>query len=376
MLGSMTRRLAVVMAGVAALALAGCGEAGKPGTTAAKDQTLKIYNWSDYIDPDLLKEFTAETGIKVVYDTFDSNEVLETKVLTGGTGYDIVAPSNHNLPRYITAKAIQPLDFAKLPNRKNLWPDLMARMEPFDPGAKYNVPYMWGTMGVGYNKAEVAKRLPGVALDSWAVVFDPKNLARLKDCGVYFLDASEDMYAVALHYLGKDPNSKNPADYEAATQLLLKLRPYVRKFHSSEYIEALANGDACVVIGYSGDILQARDRADEAKKGVEVGYFIPKEGSQVWFDVFTIPIDAPNPDAAYRFLDFMMRPEIIARASNSTNYANANLPATQLVKAEVRDDPNVYPTPEVFQRLFVTTTKDQALVRVVNREWTKVTTGQ
>ncbi len=376
MLGSMTRRLAVVMAGVAALALASCGEANKPGTTAAKDQTLKIYNWSDYIDPKLLAEFTAETGIKVVYDTFDSNEVLETKVLTGGTGYDIVVPSNHALPRYITAKAIQPLDFAKLPNRKNLWPDLMARMEPFDAGAKYNIPYMWGTMGVGYNKAELAKRLPGVPLDSWAVVFDPKNLAKLKDCGVYFLDASEDMYAVALHYLGKDSNSKNPADYEAATQLLLKLRPYVRKFHSSEYIEALANGDACVVIGYSGDILQARDRAEEGKKGVEVGYFIPKEGSQVWFDVFTIPVDAPNPEAAYRFLDFMMRPEIIARASNSTNYANANLPATQLVKAEVRDDPNVYPTPEVFNRLFVTTTKDQALVKVVNREWTKVMTGQ
>ncbi len=370
MLGSMTRRLAVAVAGMAVLGLAGC-EAGK-----AKTETLKIYNWSDYIDPKLLEEFTAETGIKVVYDTFDSNEVLETKVLTGGAGYDIVTPSNHNLPRYITAKAIQPLDFARLPNRKNLWPDLMARMEPFDPGAKYNIPYMWGTMGVGYNKAEVEKRLPGVALDSWAVVFDPKNLAKLKDCGVYFLDASEDMYAVALHYLGKDSNSTNPADYEAATAMLLKLRPYVRKFHSSEYIEALANGDACVVVGYSGDILQARDRADEAKKGGVVGYFIPKEGSQVWFDVFTIPADAPNPEAAYRFLDFMLRPEIIARASNSTNYANANQAATRLVNAEVRDDPNVYPTPEVFQRLFVTTTKDQALVKIVNREWTKVTTGQ
>jgi putrescine transport system substrate-binding protein len=371
MLGSMTRRLAVAMAAVSVLGLSAC-----EGGEKAKNDTLKIYNWSDYIDPKLLEEFTKETGYKVVYDTFDSNEVLETKVLTGGTGYDIVAPSNHNLPRYIQAKAIQPLDFAKLPNRKNLWPDLMERMEPFDPGAKYNIPYMWGTMGVGYNKAELAKRLPGVALDSWGVVFDPKNLARLKDCGVYFLDASEDMYAVALHYLGRDPNSKNPADYEAATQLLLKLRPYVRKFHSSEYIEALANGDACVVIGYSGDILQARDRADEAKKGVEVGYFIPKEGSQVWFDVFTIPADAPNPEAAYKFLDFMLRPEIIARASNSTNYANANQAATALVNADVRDDPNVYPTPDVFQRLFVTTTKDQALVKVVNREWTKVTTGQ
>jgi putrescine transport system substrate-binding protein len=370
MLGRITRRLAVVAAGVAMLALTGCGGG------AEKTKTLKIYNWSDYIDPALLKTFEAETGIKVVYDTFDSNEVLETKVLTGGTGYDLVVPSNHALPRYIQAKAIQPLDFAKLPNAKNLWPDLMKRMDPFDPGDKYNIPYMWGTMGIGYNKAEIAKRLPGVDVDSWKVVFDPANLAKLKDCGVYFLDASEDMFAVTLQYLGKDPNSRNPADYAEATDLLLKLRPYVTKFHSSEYINALANGDACVVIGYSGDILQAATRAKEAKNGVEIAYAIPKEGSQVWFDVFTIPVDAPNPEAAYKFLDFMLRPEIIAKASNFTSYANANQAATALVKPDIRDDTNVYPTPEVFSRLFVTTTKDQALVREVNRQWTRVMTGK
>ncbi|MBP7704458.1 MAG: polyamine ABC transporter substrate-binding protein [Caulobacter sp.] len=364
-----TRRFAAVAAGaVAALALAGCG--------GPKEQTLHIYNWSDYIDPELLEQFTKETGIKVVYDTFDSNEMLETKVLTGATGYDIVAPSNHNLPRYITAKAIQPLDFAKLPNRKNLWPELMQRMEPFDPGGKYAIPYMWGTMGIGYNKAEVAKRLPGVDVDSWDVVFKPENLAKLKDCGVYFLDASEDMYAVTLNYIGKDPNSTAVADYEAATNLLLQLRPYVTKFHSSEYINALANGDACVVVGYSGDILQAATRAEEAKNGIEIGYAIPKEGSQVWFDTFTIPVDAPNADAAYKFLDFMMRPEVIAKASNYTEYANANAAATPLVDAELRGDPNVYPTPEVFGRLFVTTTKDQALVREVNRLWARVMNGR
>ncbi|MES2034831.1 MAG: polyamine ABC transporter substrate-binding protein [Pseudomonadota bacterium] len=364
-----TRRWAALAAGaVAALALTGCG--------GPKQDTLHIYNWSDYIDPALLEQFTKETGIKVVYDTFDSNEVLETKVLTGGTGYDIVAPSNHNVPRYITAKAIAPLDFSKLPNRKNLWPELMARMEPFDPGGKYAIPYMWGTMGIGFNKAEVAKRLPGVAIDSWDVVLKPENLARLHDCGVYFLDASEDMYAVVLNYLGKDPNSTSVADYEAATALLLKLRPSVTKFHSSEYINALANGDACIVVGYSGDILQAATRAEEAKNGVEVGYIIPKEGSQVWFDVFAVPVDAPNKDAAYRFLDFMLRPEIIAKASNYTEYANANAAATPLVDEELRNNPNVYPTPEVFGRLFVTTTKDQALLREVNRLWTRVMNGQ
>jgi putrescine transport system substrate-binding protein len=361
----------------AALALAACSPAAKKTEApAAAGGTLHIYNWSDYIDPALLEQFTKETGIKVRYDTFDSNEVLETKVLQGQTGYDIVVPSNHNVPRYITAKAIQPLDRTKLPGLSNLDPAVMTHMAAFDPGGRYAVPYMQGTIGIGYNLDAVAKRLPGQKIDSWAVVFDPKNLAKLKDCGVYFLDASEDMYAVALNYLGKDPNSKAPADYNAATDLLVKARPYVRKFHSSEYIDALANGDICVAIGYSGDVLQAQSRAEEAKNKVRIGYAVPKEGSQVWFDVFTIPIDAPNASAAYSFLNFMLRPEIIARASNYTKYANANAAATKLVEASVRDDPAAYPPPELVKRLFVTTTKDQDLLREVNRQWTRVLTGQ
>jgi putrescine transport system substrate-binding protein len=362
---------------LAALALAACTP--KPdgaAPTAAAGGVLRIYNWSDYIDPALLAEFTKETGIKVTYDTFDSNEVLETKVLQGDTGYDVVVPSNHNLPRYITAKAVLPLDKAQLPGLANLSPETVAHMAAFDPGGVYAVPYMQGTIGIGYNEAAVAKRLPGVKIDSWAVVFDPANLAKLKDCGVYFLDASEDMYAVTLNYLGKDSNSKVPADYEAATALLLKARPFVRKFHSSEYIEALANGDICVAVGYSGDILQAKARAEEAKTGVKIAYAVPKEGSQVWFDVFAIPKDAPNPAAAHKFIAFMLRPEIIARASNFTRYANANAAATPMVEAAIRDDPNVYPTPELSKRLFVTTTKDQVLLRDVNRQWTKVLTGR
>lgn len=369
-----TRALGTVAAIAMGMTLAACGQGG--GAGSAKDQTLKIYNWSDYIDPAILADFTKETGVKVQYDTFDSNEVLETKVLQGATGYDIVAPSNHNVPRYIAAGAIAALDKAKLPNNKNLWPEIMAHMEPFDPGQKYTVPYMWGTIGVGYNVKEVAKRLPGVKIDSWKVVFDPANLAKLKDCGVYYLDASEDMYAVALNYLGKDPNSRTLADYQAATNMMVKARPYVAKFHSSAYVEGLANGDICVAVGYSGDVLQAKARAEEAGNGVEVAYVIPKEGSQVWFDVFAIPADAPNPSAAYKFLDYMLRPEVIAKASNFTQYANANSAATPLVDPAVRDDPNVYPTPEVFKRLFVTTTKDQALLREVTRMWTRVQTGQ
>jgi putrescine transport system substrate-binding protein len=302
--------------------------------------------------------------------------VLETKVLQGQTGYDVVVPSNHNVPRYIAAKAIQPLDKARLKGLENLDPAVVAHMAPFDPGAKYAVPYMQGTIGIGYNAEAVAKRLGGRPVDSWSVVFDPKSLAKLKDCGVYFLDASEDMYAVALNYLGKDPNSKDPKDYAAATDLLLKARPYVRKFHSSEYIDALANGDICVAIGYSGDVLQAKSRAEEAKNKVRLAYAVPKEGSQVWFDVFTIPLDAPNPAAAYSFLNFMLRPDVIARASNYTKYANANAAATKLVDPSVRDDPAAYPPPELARRLFVTTTKDQALLREVNRQWTRVLTGQ
>jgi len=351
------------------LALAACGPASGPRTSV-----LHLYNWSDYIDPKILADFTKETGIKVVYDTFDSNEVLETKVLQGQTGYDLVVPSNHNVPRYVAAGALQPLDRSKLKNLGNLDPRVMAYMAPFDPGGAHTVPYMRGTIGIGYNLDAIARRLPGVKIDSWAVVFDPKNLARLKDCGVYWLDASEDMYAVALNYLGKDPNSKVLTDYQAATEMMSRARPFVRKFHSSEYINALAGGDICLAIGYSGDVLQAKARAAEAGGKVRIAYAVPKEGSQVWFDVFALPKDAPNPAAAYAFLDYMLRPEVIARASNFTHYANANAAATKLVDASLRDDPNVYPPPEA--RLFVTTTKDQALLREVNRQWTRVQTGQ
>lgn len=366
-------RIGLVVAAAAALTLSACGDgdSGKAGPG-----TLRIYNWSDYIDPALLEDFTRQTGVKVVYDTFDSNEVLETKVLQGDIGYDLVVPSNSNLPRYITAQAITPLDKAKLQGLQNLWPDVTRHMEPFDPGAKYAVPYMWGTIGIGYNPDEVAKRLPGVKVDSWAFALDPKNLAKLKDCGVYFLDASEDMYALTLQWLGKNSNSKDLADYQAATDALLVARPFVRKFHSSEYINALANGDICLAVGYSGDVFQAAARAEEAGGKVKVDYVIPKEGSQVWFDVFVMPAGAPNPEAAYAFLNYMLKPEVIAKASNYTRYANANSAATPLVDAKIRDNPNIYPTPEVFQRLFVTTAKDPALLRDVNRQWTKVLTGQ
>ena len=370
-MGFWVKRLMVAVAAAASLAVAGCGKA-----PSDEPKVLHLYNWSDYIDPKILTDFTAETGIKVVYDTYDSNEILETKVLQGQTGYDIVVPSKHNIPRYITAQALTPLDKSQLKNLGNLWPKIMAHMDPFDPGARYTIPYMWGTVGIGYNPEALAKRLPGVNIDSWAMAFDPKILAKLQDCRVYWLDASEDMFAVALNYMGRDPNSKSVADYKAAADMMSAARPYVRKFHSSQYIDALANGDICLAVGYSGDILQAKDRAEEAGGKVKVAYAIPKEGTQIWFDVFALPKDAPSTGAAYTFLDYMLRPDVIARASNFTKYANANSASTSLVEASVRDDPNVYPTDEVFKRLFVTTGKDEALLREVNRQWVRVQTGQ
>ena len=370
-MGTWVKRLTVAVAAVASLAMTGCGQA-----PVAKPKILHLYNWSDYIDPKILTDFTSETGIKVVYDTYDSNEILETKVLQGQTGYDIVVPSNHNIPRYITADAILKLDKSKLKNLGNLWPKIMAHMDPFDPGAKYTIPYMWGTIGIGYNPEALAKRLPGVKIDSWAIAFDPKILAKLQDCRVYWLDAPEDMFAVALNYMGKDPNSKSVADYKAAADMMSAARPFVRKFHSSQYIDALANGDICMAIGYSGDILQAKARAEEAGGKVKVAYAVPKEGTQVWFDVFAMPKDAPNTEAAYTFLDYMLRPDVIARASTFTKYANANAAATPLVTESVRNDPNVYLPDEVFNRLFVTTGKDEDLLRDVNRQWVRVQTGQ
>lgn len=359
-----------LIAAVAAALLAGCG-----GPKAAPT-VVRIYNWSDYIDPAILADFTRASGLRTSYDVFDSNEVQETKVLTGGTGYDVVTPSNNNLARFVAARAVQPLDLSLLPNAKNLSPELMKRIQAFDPGGRYGVPYMWGTVGLGYDAKALARRLPGVAVDSWRIAFDPAVLAKLQDCGVYFLDASEDMYGAVLAWLGKDPNSTNPSDYAAATAVLERVRPYVKKFHSSEYINALANGQACLAIGYSGDILQAGDRAAEAGKGVEIAYAIPKEGSQLWFDLFAIPADAPNPKGAHAFLNYMLRPEVIARASNAVRYANANAASTPLLAPELRNDPNIYPSPALFSRLFVLRGKDQALLREVNRQWTRVQTGR
>lgn len=365
------RAWAVAFGLAATLALSACS---KPAPRPAGE--IRIYNWPDYIDPALLADFTRETGIKVAYDTFDSQPTLEAKLLPGPSGYDLAVPASQTVPRLVRAGAIQPLDKSKLPHLGNLDPAVMSHLKPFDPEGAYTVPYMWGTIGLGYDREAVAKRLPMGALDSWEMVFEPRNLAKLKDCGVTFLDSPEDMYALALHYLGKDPNSRSPADYAAATDLLLQLRPNVRRFTSSTYLDALAKGEICVAVGFSGDVLQAQARAKQAGGRVKVAYVIPREGSQIWFDVFTVPKGAPNPEAAHVFLEYMLRPEVIAQASNFTKYANANAAATPLVETAVREDPNVYPTPLLQRRLFVTTTKDEALLQDLHRQWARVKAGR
>lgn len=344
---------------------------------SAEDKTLHIYNWSDYIAPDTVANFQKETGIKVVYDVFDSNEVLEGKLMAGSTGFDLVVPSASFLERQISAGVFKPLDKSKLPNYKNLDPELLKMVAQHDPGNKYAIPYLWATTGIGYNvdkvKAALGKDAP---VNSWDLVLNPDNLAKLKGCGVSFLDAPAEIYATVLNYLHLDPNSTKPEDYTAATDLLLKLRPSIRYFHSSQYINDLANGDICVAVGWAGDVVQASNRAKEAKNGVNIAYSIPKEGALAFFDVFAMPADAKNTDEAYQFLNYLMKPEVMAGISNAVFYANGNAAATPLVKPEVRNNPGIYPSPEVRAKLFGLKVQDPKIDRLITRSWTKVQSGK
>ncbi len=346
-------------------------------SVSAQDRVVNVYNWSDYIDEEILTEFTAETGIKVVYDVFDSNDILETKLLAGSTGYDIVVPSGTFLARQIQAGVFQPLDKSKLPNMENLDPIIAERLANFDPGNAHAINYMWGTTGIGYNVGKVAEALgDDFKPNTWDMVFDPEVASKLKDCGIYVLDANDEVIPAALNYLGLDPDSKNADDIAKAGELLLEARPNIRKFHSSEYINALANGDICVAVGWSGDVLQARDRAAEADAGVEVEYTIPKEGALMWFDSMAIPADAQNVEEAHEFLNYMMRPEVMAKASNYVYYANGNLASQEFLENDVIDDPAIYPDAETLSKLYIATPYDQRTQRVVTRTWTKVLTGQ
>jgi putrescine transport system substrate-binding protein len=342
----------------------------------AQDRVVNVYNWSDYIDSSIIDDFTKETGIKVTYDTFDSNELLETKLLAGGSGYDVVVPTANFLARQIQAGVFQKLDKSKLPNISNMWDVVSERTTKYDPGNEYSINYMWGTVGLGYNVKKVQEALGTDKIDSWDVFFNPEKLAKLKDCGVYVLDSPSDILPNAFKYLGIDPETTSPDDFAKAEEVMLKIRPYIRKFHSSEYINALANGDICLAVGWSGDVFQARDRATEANQGVEIAYSVPKEGAEMWFDQMAIPADAPHVAEAHEFLNYMMKPEVIAKASNFVFYANGNKASQQFIDKEILEDPAIYPDEATLAKLFTIAPYDSKTQRVVTRTWTRIVTGQ
>ncbi len=347
------------------------------GVAGAQERQLKVYNWSDYIDPKTVPAFQAETGIKVVYDVYDSNETLEAKLLTGRSGYDIVAPTNSPFfVRQLAAGVYQSLDRSKLKNWGNLDPKIMGLLAKYDPQNAYSVPWMWGTSGVGYNVRKVRDAMPDAPLDSLAMVMDPAVVARFAKCGVMLLDSPTDVFSAALVWLGRNPDSKDKADLDAAAAHLQKVHPHVRKFHSSEYINALANGDVCVAFGFSGDVIQAMNRAREAKRGVEISYSIPKEGALFGVDVMAIPSSATNVEEAHAFLDYVMRPAVAAQASSFVGYATGNQAAIPLLDASVRDDPRIYPPQAIVDKFYTLTPADSGYERLRTRAWTRVKTGR
>ncbi|MEM9228446.1 MAG: polyamine ABC transporter substrate-binding protein [Pseudomonadota bacterium] len=343
----------------------------------AAEGTLNIYNWSDYIAEDTIEKFEAATGIDVNYDVYDSNEVLEAKMLAGNSGYDLVVPTSDFLQRQVAAGVYQPLDKSKLPNLANMDPALMESAASYDAENAHSVIYMWGTTGIGYNVAAIEERLGADApSDSWDLVFDPAVIEKIADCGVAFLDAPTEMLPAAMNYLGLNPKSTDAADFEQGAELMLSIRDHVRYFHSSQYISDLANGDICVAVGWSGDVFQAQARAAEAENGVEVAYVIPKEGALQWFDMLAIPVDAPNPDAAHQFINFVMDAQITADITNYVWYANANAASMELVDPEIVADPGIFPTPDAKQNLWSSQVYDSRTDRTVTRLWTTVKTGQ
>jgi putrescine transport system substrate-binding protein len=347
------------------------------GASALHAGEVRIYNWSDYITDEVLAQFTAETGLRVIYDVYDSNDTLEARLLAGSTGFDVVVPTADFLQRQIAAGIYQPLNHDLLPNLVHMDADLMARAGAFDPGNAHGVIYMWGTTGIGYNRQMIAERLgPEFEVNSWALVFDPEIAARLADCGISFLDSASDMMPAAKAWAGLDPESTDPAGFEAAAAVLDAVRPHVRYFHSSQYISDLANGEICVAVGWSGDIFQAAWRAEEAGRGVDVGYAIPAEGAMQWFDMMAIPADAPNPDGAHAFINFIMTPQVTADITNYVYYANANAASMPLVDPEITGDPAIFPPPEVRARLFTAVTYDGPTDRLMTRLWTRIRTGQ
>jgi len=362
------------------LLLAACGskqEGGDAGGgSAPEDKILFVLNWSDYIGPTTIADFEAKTGIKVTYDVFDSNEVLETKLLAGRSGYDVVVPTAPFLERQVRAGVFLKLDKSRLPNLLHMDPQIMERTARHDPGNEHSITYLWGTVGIGYNPDMVKKALGTDTIDSWSAVLEPENAAKLAKCGLTMLDSPTDVFASVLLYRGLDPNSEKPEDLAIAEETLTRVRPYVKYYHSSQYINDLASGEICVAIGWNGDVLQARDRGAAAATPIRVAYAIPKEGAINYFDMFAIPADAPHPGNAHEFLNFMMDPAVIARVSDKVRFANGNLDSLPLISERVRNDQSIYPDAAVRERLYPDLAESPEFSREMNRAWTRIRTGQ
>jgi putrescine transport system substrate-binding protein len=385
-----TRSLSALVSTSVFLLLVGCGkkeEAPPPPAAAAPaaatetfdtdaEKKVNVYNWSDYIDEDVLKEFTQETGIEVNYEVMDSNELLETKLLAGRTGYDVVVPSASFLARQIKAGIYQKLDKSKLTHIGNLDPDITKRLEVFDPGNEHAVNYMWGTSGVAYNVEAIKAAMPDAPVDSFAMFWDPKVVSKFAKCGVSVLDAPSEVVGTVLIYLGKDANSEKPEDLAAAEKVLLSVRPYIRKIHSSAYIEELAGGEICLALGWSGDVLQAKSRAEENKKPFTIAYNIPKEGAVMFFDNMAIPADAAHVKNAHIFINYMLRKEVAAKNSNFISFANSNAASWPLVNPEVRNNPGIFPTAEMMPKLVPDLPESAEFTRTLTRTWTRFRTGK
>lgn len=344
---------------------------------SAQDGSINVFNWSDYITPEALSLFTERTGIAVNYDVYDSNDTLEARMLAGSSGFDVVVPTSDYMQRQIAAGVYQPLNKDLLPNLVHMDPSLMEDVAAFDPDNEHGIIYLWGTTGIGYNVQAVADRLgEDYVVDSWSIIFDPEKIALFADCGVSVLDTNVEMIPAAMRYLGLEPTSTDAADMEAAVELLEAVRPHIRYFSSSQYISDLANGETCLAVGWSGDVFQASDRAAEADRGVEVGYAIPNEGAHQWFDMLVIPSDAPNPEGAHAFINFLMDPEVIAQITDYVVYANANASSLEFVDPEVVADLAVFPPDSARENMWQMQPYDSRTDRTATRLWTRVRTGQ
>jgi putrescine transport system substrate-binding protein len=361
---------AALVAAASGVLLAGCSGGAQSG-----GNVVNVYNWSDYIDPRVITDFEKQYGIKVNYDVFDKNEVLETKLLTGDTGFDVVVPSAPFLELEIRAGALEKLDKSQLPNLKYLDPAVQSSVAQYDPGNQYSADYMWITSGLGYNLQAVQARIPNPPLDSWKLLYDPAYVSRLKDCGVTILDEPTEVIGTALLYLGRNPNSESPADLAAAMKVLMAIRPYVRYVNSSRYIDDLANGEICLALGWSGDVKQAEVRARQAGRTYTIDYSIPKEGAVENFDVLAIPAGAPHPRNANLFINYLLDPRVAARNSNAVKYADGDLASRPYLEKSVRDDPGVYPPPAVMRTLVPERAKSMKFLRLLTRAWTNFKAG-